>query len=119
MPEVHAVVGSLLIAANLAVAVWGYIGYRRNAPPGRLFTHLLALAQTLVIAQATLGLTLLAQGYEPGDRLHFVYGLLPLLAIAYPYALRGEDGRRNLLLFTAGSAVVAALGIRAFMTGPH
>lgn len=119
MPEVHAVVGSLLIAANLAVAIWGYVSYRRNAPPGRLFTHLLALAQTLVIAQATLGLTLLSEGYAPGDRLHFVYGLLPLLAIAYPYALRGEDGRRNLLLFTVGSAVVAALGVRAFMTGPH
>jgi hypothetical protein len=119
MPEVHAVVGSLLIAANLAVAVWGYLGYRRNLPPGRIFTHLLAFAQTLVIAQATLGLVLLSQGYEPGDRLHFAYGLLPLLAIAYPYALRGEDGRRNLLLFTAGSAVVAALGVRAFMTGPH
>ena len=32
-----------------------------------------------------------------------MYGLLPLLAVAYPYALRGEDGRRNLLLFTIGS----------------
>jgi hypothetical protein len=119
MPEVHAVVGSLLIVTNLAVAVWGYIGYRRNAPPRQLFTHLLAFAQTLVIAQATLGLILLSQGYEPADRLHFVYGLLPLLAIAYPYALRGEDGRRNLFYFTVGSALVAALGIRAFMTGPH
>ena len=26
---------------------------------------------------------------------------------------------RNLLVFTIGSALVAALGIRAFMTGPH
>jgi hypothetical protein len=119
MPAVHAVVGSLLIAANLAVAVWGFIAYRRDAPPGGLFTQLLAAAQTLVIAQATIGLVLLSQGDEPGDHLHFVYGLLPLLAVAYPYALRGEDGRRNLLLFSAGSAVVAALGVRAFMTGPH
>jgi hypothetical protein len=48
-----------------------------------------------------------------------VYGLLPLLCVAYPYALRGEDGRRNLLVFTIGSGLVAALGVRAFMTGPH
>jgi hypothetical protein len=41
-----------------------------------------------------------------------------LLAIAYPYALRGEDGRRNLFYFAVGSTVVAALGVRAFMTGP-
>jgi hypothetical protein len=119
MPVTHAIVGSLLIVANAGVAVWGFIAYRRNAPPGDVFRHLLAAAQTLVIAQATLGLVLISQGLEPGDQLHFVYGLLPLLAVAYPYALRGEDGRRNLLLFTIGSGLVAALGIRAFMTGPH
>lgn len=119
MPVVHAVVGSLLIAANLAVAVWGYLAYRRDRPPRRLFTHLLAGAQTLVIAQATLGLVLLSEGDRPADKLHYVYGLLPLLAVAYPYALRGDDGRRNLLYFTVASALVVALGIRAFMTGPH
>ena len=118
MPLVHAVVGSALIATNAAAALWGYVAYRRDRAPGRLFQHVLAAAQTLVIAQATLGLILLSQGDEPGDRLHFVYGLLPLLAVAYPYALRGDDGRRNLLYFTVGSALVAALGVRAFMTGP-
>ena len=119
MPLVHAVVGTLLIATNLAVAIWGFLAYRRNSPPGRAFTQLLAAAHTLVIAQATLGLILLSEGDQPADRLHFVYGLLPLLAVAYPYALRGEDGRRNVLLFAVGSALVTALGIRAFMTGPH
>jgi hypothetical protein len=118
MPLVHAVVGSLLIATNAAAALWGYVAYRRNRAPAAVFRHLLAAAQTLVIAQATLGLILLSQGDEPGDRLHFAYGLLPLLAVAYPYALRGDDGRRNLLYFTVGSALVAALGVRAFMTGP-
>ena len=119
MPVLHAVVGSLLIAANLAVAVWGFVAYRRDRPPGRWFMQLLAGAQTLVLAQATLGLILISEGYRPADDLHFVYGLLPLLAVAYPYALRGEDGRRNLLYFTVASALVVALGIRAFMTGPH
>jgi hypothetical protein len=119
MPVVHAIVGSLLIAMNAVVAVWGYVAYRRNSPPGDLFRHSLALAQTLVIAQATIGLVLISEGREPGDQLHFAYGLLPLLCIAYPYALRGEDGRRNLLQFTVGSGLVAALGVRAFMTGPH
>ena len=53
---------------------------------------------------------LLSDGYQPADKLHFAYGLLPLLAVAYPYALRGEDGRRNVLLFAIGSALVTALG---------
>ena len=119
MPLLHAVVGSLLIIANLVVAVWGFWAYRKNRPPGRQFTHALAAAHTLVLAQATLGLILLSGGYEPGDRLHFVHGLLPLLAVAYPYALRGEDGRKNVLYFSVGSALVTALAIRAFMTGPQ
>jgi hypothetical protein len=118
MPEVHMVVGAALIGLNGLVGVWGLIAYRRNAPPGGIYMQILALAQTAVIAQASLGLILLADGFRPGDKLHFAYGLLPLLAIAYPYALRGEDGRRNLLYFAVGSTLVAALGVRAFMTGP-
>jgi len=111
-------VGVSLIVTNLAVAVWGILGYRRNRPPGRWFMQALALAQTSVIAQATLGLLLVSDGRRPADKLHFAYGLIPLLAVAYPYALRGEDGRKNLLLFSAASAIVAALGVRAYMTGP-
>jgi len=112
------VVGAFLIGMNAIVGIWGLIAYRRDAPPGGLYMHALALAQTAVIAQASLGLVLVAGGHQPGDKLHFAYGLIPLLAIAYPYALRGEDGRKNLLYFAVGSALVAALGVRAFMTGP-
>ena len=68
MPLVHAVVGSLLIATNAAAALWGFVAYRRNRAPGAAYRQLLAAAQTLVIAQATLGLILLSQGDEPGDR---------------------------------------------------
>jgi hypothetical protein len=112
------VVGITLIAANAIAGGWGLIAYRRDSPPGRFYVQALAIAQTAVIAQATLGLILLSEGHRPGDKLHFAYGLLPLLAIAYPYALRGEDGRRNLFYFAVGSTVVAALGVRAYMTGP-
>ena len=117
MATVHMVVGALLITVNLAVAAWGLVAYRRNAAPGRAFTQALALGQTLVLAQATLGLVLLSDGLRPADGLHFAYGLLPLLTVAYPYALRGEDGRRNLLYFSVGSGLAAALGVRAYMTG--
>jgi hypothetical protein len=117
MATAHMVLGALLIAANLVVAVWGGIAYRRRHVPGTAFTQALALAQTAVVGQAMLGLFLISDGLRPGDGLHFAYGLIPLLAVAYPYALRGDDGRRNVLLFSVGSAVVAALGVRAYMTG--
>jgi heme A synthase len=118
VPEIHMIVGILLIVTNASVAVWGYVAYRRNAPPGDAFKQVLALSQTVVVAQATLGLVLVSDGLRPADKLHFAYGLIPLLAVAYPYALRGEDGRHNILYFSIGSALVAALGVRAYMTGP-
>src|SRR3954447_10862980 len=112
------IVGVTLILTNAVVAAWGFVAYRRNMAPGGAFQQVLALAQTMVVAQATLGLVLVSDGYRPADKLHFAYGLIPLLAVAYPYALRGEDGRRNILYFSIGSALVAALGVRAYMTGP-
>jgi multisubunit Na+/H+ antiporter MnhB subunit len=119
MATVHMVLGALLIATNATVAIWGLVAFRRNRAPGGAFTQVLALAQTMVIAQATFGLVLISDGLRPGDSLHFAYGLIPLIAVAYPYALRGDDGRRNVLLFSIGSALVAALGVRAYMTGGH
>jgi hypothetical protein len=119
MATVHMVLGALLIVTNVTVAVWGFVAYRRDHAPGALFTQVLALAQTMVIGQATLGLILVSDGLRPADSLHFAYGLIPLLAVAYPYALRSDDGRRNVLLFSIGSALIAALGVRAYMTGPH
>src|SRR3954465_15353837 len=118
MPEVHMVVGTLLIVTNAIVGIWGLTASRRDRPPAGIYMQLLALSQPMVIAQATLGLILLSDGYRPGDKLHFAHGLVTLLAMAFPYALRGEDGHKNLLYFGAGATVVAALGVRAYMTGP-
>ena len=106
-------------AAILGFAVGFLATYRSGGALPEATIHGLVGALLLGPVGWFLGLVLISQGYEPGDQLHFVYGLLPLLCVAYPYALRGEDGRRNLLVFTIGSALVAALGIRAFMTGPH
>ena len=61
------IVGILLIVTNASVAVWGYVAYRRNAPPGDTFKQVLALSQTVVVAQATLGLVLVSDGLRPAD----------------------------------------------------
>ena len=111
----------ILGASVILVNGRGSLGFRRLSPQraARPRVHAaLALAQTLVIGQAMLGLLLLSERLPSGDKLHFAYGLLPLLAVAYPYALRGDDGRQNILYFSIGSALVAALGVRAYMTGP-
>ena len=78
MPEVHLVVGVLLIVLNLAAGILGgvaWFGDRASVP----FWYLLRAAQAAVVLQALLGLLLLVTNHEPPDDLHLLYGILPLL----------------------------------------
>ena len=85
MLGVHHAVAFAVIAATLgAAAVGGWTYHRRREPRG-LLTHLLALAQTLLVAQVGLGLLLLSSHHRAADRLHYLYGTLSLLAVLAPW----------------------------------
>ena len=77
MPEVHLVVGVVLIAANLVAGVWGGIEWLERRPSAG-FWYALRIAQATVTLQALLGLLLIFTGSE-GDELHILYGVLPLV----------------------------------------
>ena len=76
MPEVHLVVGLVLIAANLVAGVWGGIEWLEHRPSAG-FWYALRLAQATVILQALLGLSLAFSGHDASE-LHYLYGALPL-----------------------------------------
>jgi hypothetical protein len=102
MVSVHHAVAFAVIAATFgAAAVGGWTYYRRTEPRG-LLTHLLALAQTLLVAQVGLGLLLLSNHHRAADRLHYLYGTLSLLAVLAPCSTRlpsdadGSPGSRPL-----------------------
>jgi hypothetical protein len=115
MLTAHHTIAFLVIASCLAAAVAGFVAYRRAAA-GTAVAHLIALAQTIVVAQVALGLLLLSGGNRAIDRLHYAYGTFALLAVLSPWLYAPVDPRRRLAWF-AGSAVVAgALGARAYMT---
>ncbi len=70
--------------------------------------------------QAALGGLLVALGGRPADSLHYVYGILVLVAIpvAYTYASgKIEHSRRDLLFLVIAAVVVAAAAVRAYATG--
>lgn len=77
MPEVHLVVGVCLIAANLVAGVWGGYSWLEHRPSAG-FWYALRIAQATVILQTLLGLLLVFTGH-PGDELHILYGVLPLV----------------------------------------
>jgi hypothetical protein len=114
MLSVHHANAFLVIAVCLLASVAAFVARRRGA--GRGITHLLALAQTLVVAQLLLGLFLLAEHKRAADRLHYAYGTFALLAVFAPWLYAPADPRARLLWFGIATLLAAALAVRAYMT---
>jgi hypothetical protein len=117
MRELHALNAVLLIAANLLAFGWGALYVRRRRAPGRVYAHVLAGAQALVIGQVALGLLLLSGGNPSPDRLHPLYGGLALAAALSPWLYAPPVPARRLAWFVGASLVASALSIRAYFTG--
>lgn len=77
----HLILGLLVIALNLAAGVLGAWRWYR-VEPSPAFWVLARTGQAALVAQVLLGGLLVALDHEPGDDLHFLYGLLPL-AVAF------------------------------------
>ena len=117
MLTVHVALGIAVIVVCVASAVLGFVAYRRAAGGGAFVSHALVLAQTLLIAQAAVGLLLLSDDRRAPDRLHYTYGALALGLVLSPWFYAPGVGPRRLLWFAVTTLVAGALAVRAFMTG--
>ena len=115
MLSAHHAVAFLVLAGCLAAALTAFVAYRRGIA-GRATAHLLALAQTLVVAQVALGLLLLSGGHRAADRLHYASGTFALLAVLSPWMYAPAEPRRRLAWFAGATLVGGALAGRAYMT---
>src|SRR5215211_4110609 len=105
--------------ASLAVAlvVLAFVTAGRRRPAGRILGHLLALVQTLLVAQVGLGLLLLSDDRRAPERLHYAYGTLALAAVLSPWFYAPDEPRRRLFWFAGATLVAGALAVRALTTG--
>jgi hypothetical protein len=117
MLSLHQWLGAVLIAVCALSALWGGLAYWRRRGAGHLLAHMLALAQTLLVAQVGVGLLLLSDDRRADDDLHYVYGSLALGAVLVPWFYAPAEGPRRLLWFAGTTLLAAALAARAFMTG--
>lgn len=117
MVEAHRYLAIAVIAGCLLAATVGLVAYRRGVAVGGATVHLLALPQTLLVAQAAFGLLLLSGQHRAADRLHYVYGAVALGVVLSPWFYAPSDPRRRLLWFSGSALVAAALGVRGYMTG--
>ena len=117
MLTLHRTLAFLVVAVPALAALAGGLVYWRRRVPGRLVANLLALAQTLLVAQVAAGLLLLSDDRRAGDDLHYLYGSLSLGAILAPWIYAPAEGKKRLAWFAGTSLLAAALAVRAFMTG--
>lgn len=83
-----------------------------------VFRRSLIVAAALGALQALMGGLLYLAGARPGEPLHYVYGVIVLVAIPVAYAYSDQKQVRRDLIITV-IALVAFIGaaVRAFMTG--
>jgi hypothetical protein len=112
----HHINAFLVIATCAISAAAALVAYRRRRGAGRVVAHLLALAQTLLVAQVGMGLLLLGDDRRAPDRLHYVYGSLALMATLSPWLYAPAEPKRRLLWFGGATLVAAALAVRAYTT---
>jgi len=117
MLTVHHTVAFLVLAATWGAAVAAGLAYYRRREPHGIVTHLIALAQTILVAQVGLGLLLLSEHHRAPHRLHYLYGALALLAALSPWMYAPADRRARLRWFAGATLVAGALAVRAYMTG--
>ena len=117
MVSVHVALGVAVIVVCVASAVLGFVAYRRKGSGGTFVSHALVLAQTLLIAQAAVGLLLLSDGRRAPEKLHYTYGALALGLVLVPWFYAPGTGPRRLLWFAVTTLVAGALAVRAFTTG--
>jgi len=116
MLTVHHALAFLVIGVCLVATVLALVAYRRRGGAGALVSHVLALAQTLVVAQVAVGLLLLVDHHRADKRVHYMYGSLAVLAVAWPWLYAPPDPRRRLAWFAGATLLAAVLAVRAYMT---
>jgi hypothetical protein len=113
----HETLAVLVIAIAVVASAAAALAYRRRGSAGPVVRQLLALAQTVLIAQVALGLLLLSDDRRAPEELHYAYGTLALLAVLAPWLYAPAEPRRRLLWFAGATLLAGALAVRAFMTG--
>jgi hypothetical protein len=116
VPAVHEAVGIGSIIVCAFAFVGGALTYGRKRESRPLVRHLLALAQTVLVAQVALGLLLLSDDRRAGDDLHYAYGTLALAAVLAPWMYAPAPPRRRLAWFTGATLLAGMLAVRAYTT---
>lgn len=115
MRDVHVVVGWVLIGSNAAAGLWALAAHYRESFRRRQLWWFTAGAESLILVQATLGVTLQnSEDIEPDD-FHMLYGFSMLFTVAILYSYRSQMREHLYLMYAGGGLFLMGLAIRALL----
>lgn len=95
MTTIHLVLGVSILVLSLVAGVWGGVAWRRQRA-SVCFWYWLRAAQAAVAVQVLLGTLLVFLGHDAGDRLHYLYGALPLIVSLFAEGARAGVANQEL-----------------------
>src|SRR5436305_8431458 len=141
MKHVHEVLGIAVLATMGVTAVWGTVAWMRGVASS-VFWYLLRFAQVVVVVEVVAGVVLTTGGTKVPDKLHYVYGVSPLVVSLVSEALRAGAASaetaevdfealpreqqvliarrvvvREMGIMTVGAILIVTLALRAAQSG--
>jgi len=115
---VHRLLSNAIVWLGLVGTLWALENLVRRRVHPSLRAYLFLSFLTIVV-QGGVGLVLFVAGDRPAEGLHWFYGPATLLSlpVAWSFAGRGADPRREALALFAGALAVFLFSLRAIGTG--
>ena len=115
--RLHTLPGVVLVGALAALGVAAAIPWLRRREPAAWVDAVRRALLLVVVVEAALGLALALRGAGPAEWIHWLYGLVIIVALLLPAVVRTPDGRTRSALLAGGAAVGAVMAWRLMGSG--
>ena len=115
--EFHENFAWFVIVGNALAGAWSLGANWLQQMRTRALWWFIALAESTVFVQVTLGVILVNKYKFQFPKFHAFYGFVAIIAVAIIYSYRVQMKHRLYLLYGLGSLFIAGLGIRAMLVG--
>ena len=119
IPLLHARVATVTVVCCAGVGLWGlWLAFRKQELTTS-FLGALLLNEAIFLAQGSLGLMMVLQGTQPGQGVHYLYGVVALLALPVTLLVtRARRTSREAAIYGATCLFLSGVALRAAATGP-
>jgi hypothetical protein len=114
---IHSGLARASVIFSAIIGLYGLWRYFRKQGISQDYWGVLAMGELLYLGQALMGVLLLGSGLQAGRWAHYLYGVLAVITLPGTFAYtRGQDGRREALLYGLVGLFMVGVSLRAIGT---